>query len=104
MVETIFWLVWVFWYLEGVFTFQFGSGWYGCEVMGIALVDFGVMVLELDTSFAGCFCLELGGVKKWTSGRVFSMEDVAGSCFGVLVVVQPDQARKDAHHISVHFF
>ena len=27
----------------------------GCEVVRVGLVDFGVMVLELDSSFGGCF-------------------------------------------------
>ena len=42
----------------------------GFELVGVGLVDFGVMVLELDSSFGGCFCLELGGVKEWTFGEV----------------------------------
>ena len=49
----------------------------GCEVVGIRLVDLGVMVLELDSSFWGCFCLELDGLEEWTSG-VFNMVDVTG--------------------------
>ena len=36
----------------------------GCEVVGVELVEFGVMVLELDSSFGGCFCMDLGGVKQ----------------------------------------
>ena len=49
----------------------------GCEVVGVGLVDLGVMVVELHSSFGGCFCLELGGVKELTSGvRVVSMVDV----------------------------
>ena len=38
--------------------------------MRVELVDFAVMVLKLDSSFRGCFCLELGVVKEWTSGGV----------------------------------
>ena len=34
----------------------------GCDVVGIRLVDFGAMVLELDSSFGSCFSLELGRV------------------------------------------
>ena len=34
----------------------------GCEAVGVRLVDFGAMVLELDSSFGVCFCLGLGGV------------------------------------------
>ena len=40
----------------------------GCEVVHVELVDFAVMILKLDSSFRGCFCLELSGVKEWTSG------------------------------------
>ena len=36
----------------------------GCEVVGIGLVDLGVVALELDSSFGGCFCLELVGVEE----------------------------------------
>ena len=50
----------------------------GCEVVGVELVEFGVMVLELDSSFAGCFCMDLGGVKQWTSSGVVIMVDVTG--------------------------
>ena len=49
----------------------------GCEVVGIGLVDLGVTVLGLDSSFSGCFYLELG-VEEWTFGRVVSMVDVTG--------------------------
>ena len=34
----------------------------GCDVVGVRLVDFGAMVLELESSFGSCFSLELGGV------------------------------------------
>ena len=34
----------------------------GCEAVGIRLVDFGAMVLGLDSSFGVFFCLGLGGV------------------------------------------
>ena len=47
-----------------------------CEVVGDELVDLGVMALGLDSSFGGCFCLELGGVDEWTSGGVVSMVDL----------------------------
>ena len=43
----------------------FGGGLYvsmGCEAVGVRLVDFGAMVLGLDSSFGVCFCLGLGGV------------------------------------------
>ena len=36
-----------------------------------------VLDLDLDSSFGGCFCLELGGVEEWISGGVVSMADVA---------------------------
>ena len=35
-----------------------------CEVVGVRLVDFGAVVLDLDSSFGGCFCLDLGGVQE----------------------------------------
>ena len=47
-----------------------------CEVVCVGLADFGVMVLELDSSFWGCFCLDVGGVKEWASGEMVSMVDV----------------------------
>ena len=83
-----------------------------CEFVGVGLVDFGVMVLELDSSFGGVFCLELGDMKKWKPGRVVSMVDVTGggSFWGgggggeVIGVAPRDQARQAAHHISVHLF
>ena len=50
----------------------------GCEVMAVELVDLGVMGLELDSSFGGCFCFELGGVEERTFGGVVSMVDVTG--------------------------
>ena len=66
--------------MAGDLKFQCGSGWVvvvGCEVAGVGLVDLGLMVVELHSSFRGCFCLELGGVKELTSGvRVVSMVDV----------------------------
>ena len=67
--------------MEGDLKFQCGSGWVvvvGCEVAGVGLVDLiGGMVVELHSSFGGCFCLELGGLKELTSGvRVVSMVDV----------------------------
>lgn len=31
-----------------------------CEIVGVGLLDFDIMVLELDSSHGGCFCLELG--------------------------------------------
>lgn len=34
----------------------------GCDVVFVKLVDFGAVVLELDSLFGSCFCLELGGV------------------------------------------
>ena len=49
----------------------------GCEVVSIGLVDLGVTVLGLDSSFSGCFYLELG-VEEWTFGGVVSMVDVTG--------------------------
>ena len=33
-----------------------------CDVVGVRLVNFEAVVLELDSSFGGCFCLDLGGV------------------------------------------
>ena len=48
-----------------------------CEFVGIRLVDLGVMVLELDSSFRGCSYLGVGGLEEWTSG-VFSMVDITG--------------------------
>ena len=36
----------------------------GCEVVGVRLVDLAIMVLEFDSSFRGCFCLEPGGLKE----------------------------------------
>lgn len=51
----------------------------GCEVMGVGLVDLEVMILELYSSSASCFCLELGGVKGWTSGEVVSIVAITSS-------------------------
>ena len=62
--------------------------------MRVGFLDFGVMVLELDSSFGRCFCLELDGVKEWISSRVVSMVNVTGRFFEVPGVVPPDQARK----------
>ena len=62
MKKITFWLVWRFCDLEGYFTFQCRRKWCGCGVLGVNLIDFGAMVLEFDSSFVGCFCLELGGV------------------------------------------
>ena len=76
----------------------------GCEIMGVVWVDFGVMVLELDSSFGGCFCLVLGSVKEWTSGRVVRMVHVTDGLLGLPGMASPDQARKAAYHISVHLF
>ena len=45
------------------------------------MVNLGVMVLELDSSFGGCFSLELGGMEEWTSCGVVSMADVIGGVF-----------------------
>ena len=45
----------------------------GCEVVVVGLLDFRVMVLELDSSFGWCFCMELGGVKELTSNGMVSM-------------------------------
>ena len=42
--------------------FQCRSKWCGCGVLSIKLVDFRGMVLEFDSLFVGCLCLELGGV------------------------------------------
>ena len=55
--------------------------------MAVGLVDFGVMVLELNFSFGGCFFLELSGVKEWTSGGVVSMVDVTDGFLGGAGVV-----------------
>ena len=54
----------------------------GCEVVGVGLVDLGVMALELDSSFGGCFCLELVGVEEWNSGGMVRMVDVIGGFLG----------------------
>ena len=37
------------------------------------------MILDLDSSLGGYFCLELGGMEEWTSGGVVSMVDVTTS-------------------------
>ena len=50
--------------------------------MAVGLVDFGVMILELNSSFGGCFCLELSGVKERTSGEAVSMVDVTDGFLG----------------------
>ena len=50
-----------------------------CEVVGVGLVDLEVMILELYSSSASCFCLELGGVKGWTSGEVVSIVAITSS-------------------------
>ena len=53
----IFWLVWGFCNLDRAFTFQCGF-----QVVGVGLIDFGVIVLNVDSFFGDCLCLELGGV------------------------------------------
>ena len=50
----------------------------GCEVVGVGLVDLEVLVLEINSSFRGYYCLELGGVEEWTSSEV-NMVDVTGA-------------------------
>ena len=50
----------------------------GCEIVGVGLMDFEIMVLKLDSYFGDCFYLELGDVREWTSGGVASMVDVTG--------------------------
>ena len=52
----------------------------------------------------GCFCLVLGSVKKWTSGRVVRMVHVTDGLLGLPGMASPDQARKAAYDISVHLF
>ena len=63
--EILFWLVGVFCYLEGgalrLSVVLGGVVVFGCRVVSVKLVDFDVMVLELDSY---CFYLELGGVMK----------------------------------------
>ena len=34
----------------------------GFDAVGVRLLDFGAMVLKLDSSFGSCFSLELDGV------------------------------------------
>lgn len=46
---------------------------FGCRVVSVKLVDFDVMVLELDSY---CFYLDLGGVMKWTSGKIVGNLDI----------------------------
>ena len=77
----IFCLVWGFCNLDWAFTFQCGF-----EVVGVGLIDFGVIVLNLDSFLGDCLCLELGGVKEWTSGGVASMVDTTGGFLGVVVI------------------
>ena len=50
----------------------------GCKVVGVRLMDFGAMVLELNSSFGCCFCLELECVYESTSSTVVSIVDVTG--------------------------
>ena len=76
----------------------------GSEIMGVVWVDFGVMVWELDSSFGRCFCLVLGIVKEWTSGRVVRVVHVTDGLLGLPGMASQDQARKVAHHVSVHLF
>ena len=33
----------------------------GCDVVGVRLVDFGAMAIELDSLFGSCLTFELGG-------------------------------------------
>ena len=40
-----------------------------CKTMGVGVLDFEVMALELDSSFRVYFYLELAGMKEWTSGK-----------------------------------
>ena len=46
-----------------------------CDVVGVRLVDFGAVVLDLDSSFGGCFCLDLGGV-FWVKSQM-SMSSIS---------------------------
>ena len=75
-----------------------------CEVMGVGLVDLGFIVLELDLPFGWCFCLELGDLNKWTSGRAVSIVGVTGGFLELRGVAPTGQARKATHLISVHLF
>ena len=54
----------------------------GCEVVGVGLVDFGVMILDLDSFLGAWFCFELVGLKEWTSDRKVRMVDVTDGVFG----------------------
>ena len=76
--DIIFWLIWGFCDLDRIFTFQCGSEWYSCGGLWGCGCWVEVMVLELDSAFGGYFCLELSGVKEWTSGGLVSMVDVTG--------------------------
>ena len=49
---------------EGGFCLMYASKWHVS------------IVLQLDSSFGCCFCLELGSVKEWTSGGLVSIADV----------------------------
>ena len=64
----IFWLVWGFFYLQGE-RLRFSVAEHGvvvvdCELAGVELVDFGILVLQLDFSFGRYFCLEPGDAKE----------------------------------------
>ena len=48
----------------------------GCEVMCVGLVQFGVMVLELDYSFEGVFLFGAG----WCEGMDFWQSGLYGGC------------------------
>ena len=48
-----------------------------CKIVGLGLVDCGVVVLELDCSL-GLLFFGAGCCEKWTFGGVVSMVDVTG--------------------------
>lgn len=58
MVKIIFWLVWEFCDLEGALRFSVAANGLvaeGCNVVDIRLVDFGAMVLELNSRLGVAF-------------------------------------------------
>ena len=49
----------------------------GCKIVGVGLVDCGVVVFKLDCSL-GLLLFGAGWYEKWTSGGMVSMVDETG--------------------------
>ena len=62
------WMMWLWWVMNRrVFSWWTLKSWFWCWVL-----------------FWGCSCLELGGVKEWTFGRVVSIVNVSGGFWEIV--------------------